>query len=222
MIWGMSPPICGAGRRNPPERHGAGGAAGRRMRSGSRATTVSPTRDAILFCGVPVLVVLIGPSAAHRLLYHPVAVHGKHHRTRRPCAHHQTHPEDLRAQTRRHRTYSTIPRTGSPAKPAVRRTTTTSSSVLSVCRATPSNARVRAGRSRVNGVAIGRKRVHQGRRAAEFVPVQTVTVSAGHVFVMGDNRSNSADSRFHQDDGDDGLVPMGKVVGVACGAVLDR
>lgn len=42
-----------------------------------------------------------------------------------------------------------------------------------------------------------------------------VKVKPGHVFVLGDNRANSADSRYHRNDGDDGLVPISKIEGVA-------
>lgn len=66
----------------------------------------------------------------------------------------------------------------------------------------------------INGVAIDESSYIKPGTAPSAFAFKT-TVTEGHVFVLGDNRANSADSRFHQDDGDDGLVPISDVVGVA-------
>ncbi|MGW4055546.1 signal peptidase I [Streptomyces sp. NPDC004779] len=42
-----------------------------------------------------------------------------------------------------------------------------------------------------------------------------VTVPAGHLWVMGDHRQHSQDSRYHQNDGQGGMVPLTDVVGRA-------
>ncbi len=51
-----------------------------------------------------------------------------------------------------------------------------------------------------------------------------VTVPADEVFVLGDNRSNSGDSRYHLADANHGMVPVADVTGRAVGRVwpLDR
>ncbi|AYD90801.1 signal peptidase I [Actinomyces sp. 2119] len=65
----------------------------------------------------------------------------------------------------------------------------------------------------VNGVEVDEPYIKPGRSASEIA--FDVTVPQGYVWVMGDNRSNSADSRLHRDDTHGGFVPLSNVVGVA-------
>ncbi|MDO4913380.1 MAG: signal peptidase I [Bifidobacteriaceae bacterium] len=66
----------------------------------------------------------------------------------------------------------------------------------------------------VNGVAVDESSyLRPGVDPSSFA--FSMKVSAGHLFVLGDNRANSADSRYHTNDGDGGLVPISDVEGVA-------
>ena len=56
-----------------------------------------------------------------------------------------------------------------------------------------------------------------GGPADDFAPV---TVPAGQLFLMGDNRDDSLDSRFSLDEGGIGLVPTDQLVGRAAVALL--
>jgi signal peptidase I len=66
---------------------------------------------------------------------------------------------------------------------------------------------------RVNGVVLDEPYLKPGRVGSEIA--FDVTVPEGYVWVMGDNRSNSADSRLHQGDAHGGFVPADDVVGIA-------
>ncbi|GGO97154.1 signal peptidase I [Actinomyces gaoshouyii] len=65
----------------------------------------------------------------------------------------------------------------------------------------------------VNGTPIHEPYIKPGRAPSELA--FDVVVPPGKVWVMGDNRSNSEDSRYHQDDANGGFVPLDDVVGVA-------
>lgn len=72
------------------------------------------------------------------------------------------------------------------------------------------------GQMSVNGVPLKEPYVllPAGQQAVSGKPFD-VTVPAGKIWVMGDNRYNSADSRYHMDDPTKGFVPMSDVVGRA-------
>ncbi|MGW1463815.1 signal peptidase I [Streptomyces sp. NPDC002308] len=69
------------------------------------------------------------------------------------------------------------------------------------------------GRLTVNGVAVDEPYLNLGDvpSAIQF----EVKVPEGRIFVMGDHRSNSADSRYHLGNGFHGTVPLSDVVGRA-------
>jgi signal peptidase I len=68
---------------------------------------------------------------------------------------------------------------------------------------------------KVNGVALDEPYLFPGATPCDNDPVGTVTVPKGKLWVMGDHRNNSRDSRPHHNETGDGFVPVGNVVGRA-------
>jgi signal peptidase I len=66
------------------------------------------------------------------------------------------------------------------------------------------------GRIIVNGVGIDESYIKEGSATDQVI--FTVLVPESHLFVMGDNRGNSEDSRFHLDK-NNGMVPEEEVIG---------
>jgi len=71
----------------------------------------------------------------------------------------------------------------------------------------------RDGKVYVNGTQLDEPYVFPGDRASDVN--FRVTVPVGTLWVMGDHRSESSDSRFHQQDPGKGFVPLSEVVGRA-------
>ena len=69
------------------------------------------------------------------------------------------------------------------------------------------------GKVTVNGVPLNETYLKPG--VAPSDQTFDVTVPKGRLWVMGDNRSNSADSRAHIDAADHGFIPTHKVIGRA-------
>lgn len=65
----------------------------------------------------------------------------------------------------------------------------------------------------VNGVALDEPYVAPGSQPSSMA--FDVVVPAGSLWVMGDNRDHSSDSRYHQGNPGGGAVPESNVVGVA-------
>ncbi|MFD8751662.1 signal peptidase I [Kitasatospora sp. NPDC059577] len=68
---------------------------------------------------------------------------------------------------------------------------------------------------KVNGVALDEPYLFPGSTPCDNDPVGTITVPKGKLWVMGDHRNNSRDSRWHHNVTGDGFVPVDNVVGRA-------
>ena len=69
----------------------------------------------------------------------------------------------------------------------------------------------------INGVEIDEPYIFAGNTASDTN--FNVNVPAGKIWVMGDHRGASADSRFHQDDINNGMVPNSKITGKVVGII---
>ncbi|WP_055586938.1 signal peptidase I [Peterkaempfera griseoplana] len=72
-----------------------------------------------------------------------------------------------------------------------------------------------SGPVKVNGKALDEPYVYPGATPCGDKPFGPVKVPDGRLWVMGDHRNDSWDSRFHMDQPGGGTVPVGNVVGRA-------
>ncbi|MEU8925104.1 signal peptidase I [Kitasatospora sp. NPDC048545] len=68
---------------------------------------------------------------------------------------------------------------------------------------------------KVNGVALNEPYIYPGNTPCGDHPFGPVKVPKGRIWVMGDHRANSLDSRFHMDQPGGGTVPVDNVIGRA-------
>jgi signal peptidase I len=71
------------------------------------------------------------------------------------------------------------------------------------------------GRVTVDGRGLTEPYVYSADPKFDEQPFGPVTVPAGHLWVMGDHRDESADSRAHVNDADQGTIPVDNVIGKA-------
>ncbi|MFD0530026.1 signal peptidase I [Kitasatospora arboriphila] len=72
-----------------------------------------------------------------------------------------------------------------------------------------------SGPVKVNGVALDEPYLYPGNTPCGEKPFGPVKVPEGRIWVMGDHRGDSLDSRYHQDQPGGGTVPVKNVVGRA-------
>ena len=69
----------------------------------------------------------------------------------------------------------------------------------------------KGGKLTINGKSTEEPYIFAGNKPSEME--FNVTVPKGKIWVMGDHRGSSADSRYHQEDVNHGFVPVSKVTG---------